>query len=420
MKPVVRPYRPNDLGQILDLWQLHPGSQADELSVDQMVDLLHADGSVTVVAETEQRIVGIAVGAVSSVIGWIYRISVDRSQGEDTRRHLLDEVEARLTEKGARKVATVAPDEATRAALESRGYRTTSQELMQRDISMIATPASLAELGGRMIDPDLWDELKGMDDAKEIIERRVILPLAEPELASRHSVSPPRAIVLFGPPGTGKTTFAKGIASRLGWPFVELQPAELAAEGAERQAKLLAHAFDLVLDLEAAVAFVDEVEDLAAERSRERKVNVSVTNEFLKQIPRFRDAPHHLLVCATNAVGSLDPAFLRPGRFDYVLPVGPPDPEARRAIWTRYAEQITDKEIDIEALVEATELFTPADIEFAAAKAAQHAFEREFFEDASGRATTQDFLVAIKKTRSSLTEEAIDVFAKETRNFARD
>lgn len=420
MVPVVRPYRPNDLGQILELWGPDSGQDSAELSIDQLVDLLGADQAIAVVAETGQRVIGVAIGAVSSVIGWIYNVSTVTPEQQGTTRHLLEELEARLTDKGARKVITVGPDKETRAVLEDKGYRVTTHEVMQRDISTIATPASLAELGGRMVDPGLWDGLRGMDAAKEIIERRVILPLAEPELASRHSVSPPRAIVLFGPPGTGKTTFAKGIASRLGWPFVELHPAELAGEGPERQASLLAHAFDLVLDLEAAVAFVDEVEDLAAQRDRERKVNPSVTNEFLKQIPRFRDAPHHLLVCATNAVGSLDSAFLRPGRFDYVLPVGPPDPEARRAIWTRYVQQITDEDVDIEALVEATELFTPADIEFAAAKAAQHAFEKEYFEESSGRATTEDFLVAIKRTRPSLSDETIDTFAKETRRFARE
>ncbi len=91
-----------------------------------------------------------------------------------------------------------------------------------------------------MIDPGLWDHLKGMEEAKEIIERRVILPLAEPDLAARHAVAPPKAIVLFGPPGTGKTTFAKCIASRLTWPFIEIQPAELGGEGPEQQARLLA------------------------------------------------------------------------------------------------------------------------------------------------------------------------------------
>ncbi len=176
---------------------------------------------------------------------------------------------------------------------------------------------------------------------------------------------------------------------------------------------------DSVLDLGSAVVFVDEVEDLASIRQAKRRVSPSVTNEFLKQIPRLRAAREHLLICATNWVERLDPAFLRPGRFDYVLPVGPPDNEARAAIWTRYATEITDGAIEISRLVEASELFTPADIEFAARKAAQRAFEREHFEGASHRARTDDFLAAIDQLRPSLTEETLESFGETSRTHAR-
>ena len=292
-------------------------------------------------------------------------------------------------------------------------------ELVSALAAEVEEPGALRELGGRVIPPGLWDDLRGMDEAKEIIERRVILPLAEPELAARHAVELPKAIVLFGPPGTGKTTFAKGIASRLGWPFVEIEPAELGAEGAERQAKLLAATFDRLLELPAAVVFVDEVEDIASIRQEERRVNPSITNEFLKQIPRMREAPHHLLACATNSVGLLDPAFLRPGRFDYILPVGPPNDEARAAIWARYVDEITDEPVDIDGLVAATPLFTPADIEWAARKAAQRAFEREHFEGNGSRATTDDFLAAIAETRPTLTPEMVEAFESDTARFSR-
>jgi transitional endoplasmic reticulum ATPase len=225
--------------------------------------------------------------------------------------------------------------------------------------------------------------------------------------------------VLFGPPGTGKTTFARGIASRLAWPFVEIEPAEVAGEGPAREAKLLAEVFARVAELPSAVAFVDEVEDLASVRHEQRKVSPSVTNEFLKQIPRLREAPQHLLVCATNAVGKLDPAFLRPGRFDYVLPVGLPDAEARREIWRRYVEETTDENVDLDALVDASELFTPADIEFAARKAAQRAFEREHFAGEGTRAKTTDFLAVIAETKPSLSEEIVRSFNEDTERFAR-
>ena len=99
--------------------------------------------------------------------------------------------------------------------------------------------------------------------------------------------------------------------------------------------------------------------------------------------------------------------------------VGPPDAEARAAIWQRYVDEISDEDVDIPALVEATDLYTPADIEFAARKAAQRAFEREHFEHAGPRATTDDFLVAIRQTRPSLARDIIDGFEADKEKFAR-
>jgi transitional endoplasmic reticulum ATPase len=422
---LIRDYRPEDLGQVLQLWErTRVPDGGDGLAVEQAVDLLSAEGAVALVAETDGRLVGAVLGAASPVTAWIHRLSLLPAQPDEQEiaERLLDELEARFAQAGVRKLAAVIVARAPLAAhLSRRGYRG-SEDLryFERELWTAAAPTNaLAELGGQMIGPGLWDALKGMEEAKEIIERRVILPLAEPELASRHGVVPPRAIVLFGPPGTGKTTFAKGIASRLGWPFVEILPAELAGEGAERQAKLLADAVERLLELASAVVFVDEVEDLAATRHEERRVTPSITNEFLKQIPHLREAPHHLLVCATNWVARLDPAFLRPGRFDYVLPVGPPTADARRPIWRRYAEEITDEEIDLEALAHASELFTPADIEFAARKAAQRAFEREHFQGAGHRAQTEDFLAAIANTKPTLTAEIVSSFEEDTRRYAR-
>jgi transitional endoplasmic reticulum ATPase len=426
MNATIRPYRTQDLGRVLRLWEEQsPWSAGDGLTVDQAVDLISSDNAVAVVAEEPAGdIVGIAVGEAAAVHGWIHKLAVsgDSLDRAEIATDLLDDLEGRLADQGARKLAVVVPEgDESREQLEQRGYETApAMVYLERDVPVAeALPPAMAEVGAQMVAPGLWESLKGMDEAKEIIERRVVLPLAHPELASRHSVDRPTAIMLFGPPGTGKTTFAKGLASRLGWPFVEIQPGELASEGPDRQAQRLAATFDRVMTLESAVVFVDEVEDIASVRGGDRKVGPSVTNEFLKQIPRLRQSGSHLLICATNAVASLDPAVLRPGRFGYVIPVGPPDDEARAAILHRFLDDITDEEIDIDQLVAATERFTPADLEFVCRKAAHTAFEREHFDNVRHRAVTEDFLAAMRATKPTVSEEMVEAFYRDAEQFTR-
>lgn len=415
----IRAYRERDLGHVVTLWErqgLVPAG-LDGLTVDEAIDLIATPDAEVHVALRHGELVGVGIGVVVGPVGTIYRVSGDDEEATD---RLFDELEARLAERGARKLIARAQDgEPLQSRLLDRGFKPAEgARLYEREVrGTTAGPRAVSGLGGEMVPPGLWEQLEGMEDAKQLIERRVILPLEEPALAARHGVSTPRAIVLFGPPGTGKTTFVKGVASRLGWPFVPIEPAELREDGDE--SALLARTFDRLLELPSAVAFVDEVEEIAAARDAERKVAPAVTNEFLRQIPRLRESPHHLLVCATNFVGQLDPAFLRPGRFDHILPVGPPDQEARAAIWRRYAGEITDESIDVDALVAASEMFTAADIAFAASKAAQRAFEREYAGEAAGRAATEDFLAAIEETPPTLTAEMIEAFERDVAQFGR-
>jgi SpoVK/Ycf46/Vps4 family AAA+-type ATPase len=260
--------------------------------------------------------------------------------------------------------------------------------------------------------------MAGMQAEKQVIENRIVLPLAQPELALRHGVAPPKAAILFGPPGTGKTSFAKAVASRLRWPFVELFPSRLAADS-EGLAAALRAAFTDLAELEEVLLFIDEVEEIAGVRSGSASdPSRGVTNELLKSIPGFRERGDRLLICATNSVRSLDPAFLRPGRFDYVLPIGPPNPAARTAIWRRYLGPAAES-VDTKQLVDGSELFTPADIEFAARKAAQAAFEREVRSGQGPRATTEDYLAAIADTRPTLTPTAITEFGEDIDAYTR-
>ena len=305
---------------------------------------------------------------------------------------------------GVRRIAALLPEGGLgHEAFLHQGYVLTLgvEYFEKREPLRPADVGALGTMGGRMISPAAWDDLRGMSGTKALIERRMVLPLAEPDLADRHGVVPPKAVVLFGPPGTGKTTFAKAVAGRLGWPFVELFPSRLAAEGAHGRAGELRDFFDAAYDIEHLVLFIDEVDEIAGRRAA-RPDTEGVTNELLKAIPAFRARDDRLLVCATNSVRDLDPALLRPGRFDYVLPIGPPDAVARASLWRGILAGITTEAVDLDDLVAITELFTPADVEFAARKAAQAAFERALASGPTRPAGPADFREAVAATRPTL------------------
>jgi transitional endoplasmic reticulum ATPase len=419
----IQPYQSGDLDGLVQLWT-ETGSfpaRRDDLGLQDAVELLGRDGTGAFVARSERGLEGGVIAASSGGRGWLHRLVVrPGAHAAAIRRSLVHAAVAHLDRRGVTRSAILLPASGEADLdLEDAGFERHEVAYYERRRASGTRRSALEELGGRTIDPRLWDEIQGMDRARELIERRIILPLTETSLAARHGVTTPRAMVIFGPPGTGKTTFAKAIAGRLGWPFVEMFPSELAADGADKQAAAIRGVFERVRELDEAVLFVDEVEDVAAARDSDRKVAPGVTNELLKQIPLLRQAPYHLLIVATNWIRQLDAAFLRPGRFDYVLPVGTPDAKARQAIWTRYLAPTTDEPVDVEALVEASQYFTPADIEFAVRKAAQAAFEREHFQGRAGRARTDDFLAAIAATRPSLTRATLMEFEEDAERYAR-
>ena len=237
----IRPYRPDDLGRIVELWSGASEPPGSVHQLHEVLSLVNHEDAIVLVAEREGEIVGAGFGTVAGALGWIHDLAVtERPEADVALDRLIDQMESGMADRGAHVIgALVGSEGRLHRGLQQRGYEMVRDAVcVRRDISStVSAPSVLAELGGVTIDPGLWDRLKGMEEPKDIIERRVILPLSKPELAERHGVERPKAIVLFGPPGTGKTTFAKGIASRLGWPFVEIEPSELVDEGIEHEGR---------------------------------------------------------------------------------------------------------------------------------------------------------------------------------------
>jgi transitional endoplasmic reticulum ATPase len=421
----VRDFHADDLDAVVRLWD-NPAasSEAPAFSLSDLIAAVRSH-EPAVVAVAGEELAGAAVATVSGDRAWIMRISLAgawRQRGIGSA--MLGELERRLVAAGVHRIHCLlgGGSEIGALALEHAGYTARPGTVFYERLEPVdpSSAGVLGQLGGRLIRAGAWEQLGGMVREKELIERRIILPLAQPQLAERLGLVPPRAIVLFGPPGTGKTTFAKGAASRLGWPFVELFPSRLAGDSPAGLAAALREAFSLVAELDKVVLFIDEVEEIAgARQARTVSAIQGVTNEILKLIPPFREQDERLLICATNSVRALDSAFLRHGRFDYVIPVGPPDRAARAAIWDRYLVAIPHGKLDMTAIVEESRLFTPADIEFAARRTAQHVFERVMFERGAEEATTADIVHAIGQTRRTLTPELVAEFEQDIQDHAR-
>lgn len=421
----IREYHPADTDAVLELWNTATSDGFEPIyGLAEVLASCQKDHAV--LAISDDRVVGAAVARAAHEQGWIvFFNTLPEYRRQGIGSSLLSALEARMAPLGLTKLSILVPESQDESGVLDRAGFVDKNHLsyFERKIPISEKERSiLGELGGRVLPRDLWSGIAGMQKEKEMLERRLVLPLSDPTLAEKFGVEPPRSIVLFGPPGTGKTTFAKAVASRLDWPFVEVFPARLAADQ-KGLAGALRDTFTRISDLDNVVVFIDEVEEIAAQRGGEPPTALQgVTNELLKLIPLFRERPGRLLIVATNFIRALDDAFLRHGRFDYVIPIGLPDKTARESIWHRYIPPGSLESVDVSELVKRTDGFSPADIEFAARKAAQKALESAVYDDGVSvptGPTTEDYLWAIGDTRMTVSGEMVGAFLEDIDALAR-
>ena len=209
-----------------------------------------------------------------------------------------------------------------------------------------------------------FDDVGGLADVKKAINRLIVQPLQRPDLFEKYGKKIGGGVLLYGPPGCGKTMMAKATASELGLPFYNVRVEDIVDPYFGVSEQRLADAFEAARELRPCVLFIDELDSLGFARSKQRSERSRALVEvLLQQLDSIgSDNAGILVLSASNEPWDIDTALLRPGRFDRTIFVPPPDSEARRAIVERRLATTPHQDIDTKALVKATELFSGADL----------------------------------------------------------
>jgi SpoVK/Ycf46/Vps4 family AAA+-type ATPase len=249
-------------------------------------------------------------------------------------------------------------------------------------------------------------DVGGMGAVKDEIRMKIVLPRKHPEMFKAYGKTAGGGILLYGPPGCGKTHLARATAGEIEASFLAIGIDEVLDMWIGSSEKNLHAIFEQARAKKPCVIFFDEVDALAANRSDMRSGSArQVINQFLSELDGAKASNEGVLVlAATNAPWHLDPAFRRPGRFDKILFVPPPDAPAREAILTVLLRDRPTQGVDVRAVAKTTESFSGADLK-AAVDAAVEKKLREALRDGIPRPlTTKDLVQAAATIRPSTRE----------------
>ncbi len=252
-----------------------------------------------------------------------------------------------------------------------------------------------------------WEDVVGLDKVKQSLLDAITLPLFHEDLIKRYNLRPSKGILLFGPPGCGKTMIIKAAANELKATFIYVSASDLERGGAEKIKEIFLRA----RENKPSLIFIDEIETLAPSR----KFQISdLLGELLTQMDGIKDLNGVVVVGATNKPSYLDEALLRPGRFDKIFYIGPPNFEARREILMKNLTFDTDFLIDFDLLAKETEGFSGADL-VAVAEEVKLKLVKDIIAGKKPELATDDILKVIKSRKPSITKELL----KEYEEFLR-
>jgi transitional endoplasmic reticulum ATPase len=256
-----------------------------------------------------------------------------------------------------------------------------------------------------------WDDVGGLDEARDRLQVGVELPLKHPDAFRRLGFRPAKGFLLYGPPGTGKTLLAKAAARESEANFIATKSSDLLSKWYGESEQQIARLFNRARQVAPTIIFIDELDSLVPARGGglgEPQVTERVVNTILSEMDGLEELQNVVVIGATNRPTLIDPALLRPGRFDELIYVGTPDTAGRRrilAIHTRNMPLADD--VDLEKVAQRTDHFTGADLEDLVRRAGLTALRRGL--DAA-QVTMADFEVALSETRASVTPEMLEEY----------
>ncbi|MFZ5955871.1 MAG: CDC48 family AAA ATPase [Nanoarchaeota archaeon] len=225
-----------------------------------------------------------------------------------------------------------------------------------------------------------WDDVGGISDAKRDLREAVEWPLKYPQSFEKMGIHSPRGVLLYGPPGTGKTLLAKAVATESEANFIQIKGPSLLSMWVGKSEEGVRKIFERARQVAPCIIFFDEIDSLASRRGYETgtKVTERVLNQILAEMDGLEELQNVIVVGATNRPDMLDPALMRPGRFDRIISVGIPSKEGRLSILKIHTKKTPlDKDIDLDEIAEKTEGYTGADLESLTREAAMLALRED-------------------------------------------
>jgi transitional endoplasmic reticulum ATPase len=265
-----------------------------------------------------------------------------------------------------------------------------------------------------------WSDVGGLDKVKEKLIEVVEWPLKKPESFTRIGIEPPKGVLIFGPPGCGKTLLAKAVATESQANFISVKGPELLSKWVGESEKAVREVFRKARTAAPAIIFFDELDSIAPSRGRisgDSNVTERMVSQLLTEMDGLESMKDLVVLAATNRPDLIDRALLRKGRFDRWVYIPPPTAKGREAIFKIYLDRMPlDKDVKIKSLVEATENFVGGDIENLCKEAGMHALKEDLdIELVSWR----HFEEAMKAVQASITPKDIADYEKMNEEFQR-